>query len=300
MEDNRVSQPPPAEIDSQGENPVPAAPPEKPVRTITIEKQLEDIGRVLAPPGIAEKSGAQIFRWLIGFVPVGAGLAIVWICIAYPLLLQNEKSTVPVVTTVTELRSTNPAAPSSIITSTYPISNTGTLGIFDPALGSNSKPNLFLFGLLIFLVASIVETSLIMIYGTLYVNREENKDSPLGLPQGATRIFLLIIVILVLITFSLLPGSWGDNKTVGIMFGILSTIVGFYFGSGAVSDGIRQGKQAQPSVTDTQTTNTAGRSETRTVEVKPSSDAPASVLTPPSTSTVVVAPPSAPPTIPKQ
>jgi hypothetical protein len=46
-------------------------------------------------------------------------------------------------------------------------------------------------------------------------------------------VFVLIIVVLTLLIFALLPEQWGNNKSVSFLFGLFSTVIGFYFGTRA-------------------------------------------------------------------
>jgi hypothetical protein len=102
------------------------------------------------------------------------------------------------------------------------------LGIFDPALGKLAG---YAVGPLIALIGALIETSLLLIYGAFYINNGTYANEPLGLPPGIVRVFVVIIVSLTLLTFTLLPDAWGSNKAVSFLLGLFSTIIGFYFGS---------------------------------------------------------------------
>jgi hypothetical protein len=212
---------------------------------------MSEMERIFEQGEVDDDWGKIVFRGLLVIIPLGAVVAIFWLAIGYPVFLKDEPVTVPMVTTVTEVRSATPGAASSIVTTTMPITNTGTMGIFDPSLSSTARPNLFLMGTLIFILSSIIETSLLLVYGAFYVNSRRHADEPLGLPPGTVRIFILILVTFVLIVFAMLPSAWGDNKAVVLLFGLLSSVVGFYFGSGA----FQEGAKSVPS-TSSQTTTT--------------------------------------------
>ena len=96
------------------------------------------------------------------------------------------------------------------------------LGVFDPTLG---KANKFLISLLIFLAASIVETSLYLVYGAFYINNPLYIRQALWLLPGMVRMFLMIIIVFTLVLFAILTNVWGVNKAVVLLFEIISTVV---------------------------------------------------------------------------
>jgi hypothetical protein len=150
-----------------------------------------------------DKWGKIVFRFLLALIPSGTAVSLVIIILTF-----NNGNTV--------------ALPNDPNATQVP------LGIFDPRLGDARR---FLLGLLVFLAAGVVETALFLVYAAFYINDERNKNQNLGLPQGTVRVFILIIIVEALLIFAMLPGSLGDNKAVILIFGILSTIVGFYYGS---------------------------------------------------------------------
>jgi hypothetical protein len=161
--------------------------------------------------------GKIIFRFLLALIPTVTAVSIIVIILTYDV----GKSVTA---------DTNSAAV--------------TLGIFDPRLGDARR---FLMGLLVFMIAGLIEVSLFLVYAAFYINDPRNIGQNLGLPQGTVRVFILIIVVDALIIFAMLPGSLGDNKGVITIFGVLSTIVGFYYGSS-------KDKGSQDSLTDMVTT----------------------------------------------
>ncbi len=150
--------------------------------------------------------GRWIFRLILAFVPLAAFISIIWTFAAF------ENGSIPTNLDPTKIE----------------------LGMFDPRLGDARR---YLIGAFIFIAASLIECVLYLLYATFYVNDPNNgKGNTLGLPQGTVRVFILIIVVLSLLLFALLPGSLGDNKAVILLFGILSTVVGFYYGSAKDKD----------------------------------------------------------------
>jgi|GEM_PF-2495272 len=150
--------------------------------------------------------GRWIFRLILAFVPVAAFVSIIWTFVAF------ENGSIPTNLDPTKVE----------------------LGMLDPRLGDARR---YLVGAFIFIAASLIECVLYLLYATFYVNDPRNSGSnSLGLPQGTVRVFILIIVVLALLLFALLPGSLGDNKAVILLFGILSTVVGFYYGSAKDKD----------------------------------------------------------------
>lgn len=85
-------------------------------------------------------------------------------------------------------------------------------------------------------ITIILEIFLIILYAIFFVNDEVNKNLPLGLPQATVRVFLVSIIVLVILIFAPLPDQWGGNKAAVLLFGLLSTVIGFYFGSRAIAD----------------------------------------------------------------
>jgi len=108
-------------------------------------------------------------------------------------------------------------------------------GIFDQSgnLASYSK---YLVATLILIVTVTLEMFLVIVWGALFVNDDRFALMPLGLPIATVRVFLILLVILVILLFTLLPDQWGSNKAVVLLFGLLSTIIGFYFGNRASAE----------------------------------------------------------------
>jgi hypothetical protein len=161
--------------------------------------------------------GKGIFLALILIIPLAAFISLVVLTVTV-----DRNPDHSIVQVIKETRG------SIITTTTVYMTPTASLGAADPALGKMSG---FFIGPIIFLIVAILETALLLIYGAFYVNAEQYKSYALGLPQGAVRVFVLIIVVLTILTFAFLPAQWGDNKAVVFLFGLLSTVVGFYFGS---------------------------------------------------------------------
>ena len=177
-----------------------------------------------------DPAGRTVFRLLLVLIPIGAAVSELWLNIGYPLWLRDS-ATAGSSQVITQVQPSLTPGVNITTTTTIPITSTGALGAFDPALNGAGNINVFLLGVLVFMIAGIVETSLLLVYGAFYVNDPVNNNQMLGLPPGTVRIFLLIIIIFIIAFFALLPNSWGDNKAVVFLFGTLSTVVGFYFGS---------------------------------------------------------------------
>jgi hypothetical protein len=114
-----------------------------------------------------------------------------------------------------------------IITTTTYLTPTLSYGAFDPALGATAP---LAVGLLILIVGALIEIALIVWYGSFYLG-DSRSAYPLSLPLGTIRVLVIIMVILVLLVFAFLPAPWSENNAVLFLFGLLSTVVGFYFGS---------------------------------------------------------------------
>ena len=115
----------------------------------------------------------------------------------------------------------------------------GSFGVFD----TNQSGGLplyakFLIATIILITGSVLEMFLIILYAAFFVNDPANNGLPMGLPPATVRVFLVGIIVLVILVFAMLPNLWGDNKAVVLLFGLLSTVVGFYFGSRAVADAL--------------------------------------------------------------
>ena len=149
---------------------------------------------------------------------------------------QSPPPTLP--PTLAPVGTTAPSAPGQVALQPAipaPTVMPGVFGIFDPSgnLASYSK---YLVATLILIVTVTLEMFLVIMWGALFVNDEANVKNPLGLPIATVRVFLILLVILVIILFTLLPDQWGSNKAVVLLFGLLSTIIGFYFGNRASAE----------------------------------------------------------------
>lgn len=90
--------------------------------------------------------------------------------------------------------------------------------------------------IVIWIVTGLLEMFLVILYAAFFVNDPKNANLPLGLPVATVRVFLIVVVVLTIILFALWPDLWGSNKAVVLLFGLLSTVIGFYFGSRATAD----------------------------------------------------------------
>jgi len=192
--------------------------------------------RVLDGDGASEQtSGKGVFLALLIFIPLLVLLALYYLHGRAEQVAQfEERGQVTIVTLQTD---------GTVITTTTFLTPSLELGAFDPGLGRMGS---FAVGPIIALLGGIIETSLLLVFGAFYVNKAENKENSLGLPPNTVRVFVLIIVVLTIMVFALLPSAWGDNKAVVFLFGLLSTVVGFYFGSS--KDENRPDTPATPSV----------------------------------------------------
>jgi hypothetical protein len=164
-----------------------------------------------------DPKGAQLFRGLLLFVPMAVVATLIWLALGFnkPAPVQP----VPITTVVQRGEETS--------TTTTFITPTLTFGAFDPALGATGP---LAVGLLVLIIGALIEMALIVWYGSFYLG-DSRSAYPLSLPLGTIRVLVIIMVIFVLLVFALLPTQWGENKAVLFLFGLLSTVVGFYFGS---------------------------------------------------------------------
>lgn len=193
-------------------------------------------GSGLVPGG--DIGGRVVFRFLLLIIPIATLIGIGYINFFYSFPSDLSPTTAPVATATGTGRpgTASPTPPTATRATATAVTRSSSLvatpaaglGVFDPMFGDARR---FLISLLIFIVAAIVETSLFLIYGAFYVNSPVNNTQPLGLPNGVVRVFLLILVVLVILVFAFLPSGWGENKAVTFLFGALSTVVGFYYGS---------------------------------------------------------------------
>ena len=175
------------------------------------------------PAWDGDRWGRIVLRVLLLLIPVATIAATAYIIAWYSF--PKASDLVPSTVTQTTVNGAT-AITTTIITATAPITTTSG-GAFDAGLGEGRR---FAIAALIFLLGAIVETVLLMLYGTFYVNDQQNRDEPLGLAFGTVRTFLLILIVLILLIFALLPFDWGENKAVTFLFGLLPTVVGFYYG----------------------------------------------------------------------
>src|SRR5262249_18534638 len=139
----------------------------------------------------------------------------------------------------------------SVITTTTYFTSTAPLGALDPALGPNSW---LATSILILVFGSAVELALIIWYGSYYLGRPESKH-PLALPIGTVRVFLILLVFISVILFTLLPTSWSENRAAISLANLFAAVVGFYFGNAAA----RENKSnSDPSNTDKSTDSDTG------------------------------------------
>jgi hypothetical protein len=134
------------------------------------------------------------------------------------------------------------ASDGTIITSTTYYSSTApsNLGAFDPALGQVRS---YAIGLAIALISAIIGAALLLIYGAFYVNNSKDANSPLGLPRDTVRVFVMIIIAFSILVFAFLPSSWTDSRAVSFLLGLLSTVVGFYYGTQGNEGGNKSGRE---------------------------------------------------------
>lgn len=170
-------------------------------------------------PKSIDRGGRILFVVLLLLIPVTTVVSLIFL--TNVINEQPDSSIISVTTTSGQDGGT--------LTTTRYLTPTASLGVFDPALG---KVRGFAIGPLIVLIGGILEAALLLVYGTFYVSYGASAmKTSLGLPPGAVRAFVLIIVILAIVSFALLPADWGDNKAVTFLLGLFSTIIGFYFGS---------------------------------------------------------------------
>lgn len=113
----------------------------------------------------------------------------------------------------------------------------GSFGVFDLSSSANlSAFTKFLVAIIVLIAAAIVEMLLITLYAAFFVNDPLNTQLSLGLPPATVRVVLVGLIVLVILVFSLLPEVWGGNRAVVLLFGLLSTVIGFYFGSRSAAD----------------------------------------------------------------
>jgi hypothetical protein len=113
----------------------------------------------------------------------------------------------------------------------------GSFGVFDLTSSANlSAFTKFLVAIIVLIAAAIVEMLLITLYAAFFVNDPLNTQLSLGLPPATVRVVLVGLIVLVILVFSLLPEVWGGNRAVVLLFGLLSTVIGFYFGSRSAAD----------------------------------------------------------------
>ena len=199
--------------------------------------------------------GKAAFVMLLFIIPAGVIYSITQLT-----SVVSENPDRSVLSTVVTRNPAAPGQPETVVTTTNYVTTTVSLGALDPALG---KVRGFFIGTLIFLVGAILETALLLIYGAFYVNSAAVKGQPLGLPEGSVRVFILILVVLTLLSFALLPNDWGDNKAVVFLFGMLSTVVGFYYGSRASASKIGSpgtGAESNEDKPDTKDSGTQNKS----------------------------------------
>jgi hypothetical protein len=165
------------------------------------------------------------------------GLMVVVLVTAVGLIIMVVRE--PTSSSIAAATPTGTAAPGSLIpmpgsvTSTVP----GSLGAFDSG-GTLQIYAKYLVATIILVAAGVLEMFLIILYAAFFVNDPVNAQSALGLPPATVRVFLVAIIVLIVFVFAILPDIWGSNKAVVLLFGLLSTVVGFYFGSRAVTDAI--------------------------------------------------------------
>jgi hypothetical protein len=116
--------------------------------------------------------------------------------------------------------------------------NPGSFGAFDTnQSGQLSTYSRYLIAAVIMVIGLILEIFLIIFYAALFVYDPDNVRQPLGLPPATVRVFLISLIVMIIVIFAFLPDFWGNNKAVVLLFGLLSTIIGFYFGSRAGEGG---------------------------------------------------------------
>lgn len=162
--------------------------------------------------------GKAVFVFLLAIIPLGVLGSLLWL--NYIIEANPDRRIGSI--TVTQGQT------GDIVTTTTYLSPTLSLGAFDPALGKVAN---YAIGPLAFLIGTIIEMSLLLVFGSFYFGRARDGLSVQGPEQQLVRVFLVIIVSLTILTFAFLPSQWGDNKAVVFLFGLLSTVVGFYFGS---------------------------------------------------------------------
>ncbi|HKP54842.1 MAG TPA: hypothetical protein VJ183_19580 [Chloroflexia bacterium] len=178
-----------------------------------------------------DRLGKRIFAFLLILIPLIVAVAL--IVLTTTIAQEPDRS-------ITSTIATQSSDGRTITTTTTYLTPTLGLGAFDPAIG---KIRGFVIGPLIVLIGGILEASLLLVYGTFYVTYGRSDErTPLGLPSGAVRAFVLIIIILAIIAFAFLPEAWGDNRAVTFLLGLFSTIVGFYFGSRKDEDARKAGE----------------------------------------------------------
>jgi hypothetical protein len=113
----------------------------------------------------------------------------------------------------------------------------GSFGVFDLTSSANlSAFTKFLVAIIVLIAAAIIEMLLMTLYAAFFVNDPMNAQLSLGLPPATVRVVLVGLIVLVILVFSLLPEVWGGNRAVVLLFGLLSTVIGFYFGSRSAAD----------------------------------------------------------------